>query len=159
MKRTAQPDHPPENLSGKAVIVTGGTTGIGRATALLLAAQGARVLVFGRHERGLADAMVDPRQASAEVHGLTADVTRREDVSRVFAEADRTLGRLDVLVNNAALGAGSLSEENRGGWEYAVRTHLIGYLACAQEAVTRMKAAGSGHIVNVGSMSADVRES
>jgi NADP-dependent 3-hydroxy acid dehydrogenase YdfG len=158
MKRIAQLDYTPEEVAGKAVIVTGGTTGIGRATALLLAAQGARVLVFGRHERELADAMNDLRKASAEVHGLTADVTRREDVSRVFAEADRTLGRLDVLVNNAALGAGSIAEEGRDDWEYVIQTNLIGYLACAREAVTRMKAAGSGHIVNVGSMSADVRE-
>src|SRR4051812_7894914 len=113
MKRIAQLDYTPEEVAGKAVIVTGGTTGIGRATALLLAAQGARVLVFGRHERELADAMAGLRKAGAEVHGLTADVTRREDVSRVFAEADRTLGRLDVLVNNAALGAGSVAEEDR----------------------------------------------
>jgi NADP-dependent 3-hydroxy acid dehydrogenase YdfG len=159
MKKTTRPDHAGENLNGKAVLVTGGTTGIGRATALLLAARGARVLVFGRHERELADAMADLRKAGAEVHGMTADVTRREDVPRVFAEVDRVLGHLDVLINNAALGAGSIAEDDRDDWEYVIRTNLIGYLACAQEAVTRMKAAGSGHIVNIGSMSADVRES
>lgn len=136
MNTTARQEHDPENLSGKAVLVTGGTTGIGRATALLLAAQGARVLIFGRHERELADATADLRKVSADVHGLTADVTRREDVSRVFEEADRVLGRLDVLVNNAALGAGSIAEEGRDNWEYVVRTNLIGYLAYAQESAT-----------------------
>ncbi|WP_197490695.1 SDR family oxidoreductase [Planctomyces sp. SH-PL62] len=158
MKKNTQLDDVPEVVAGKAVVVTGGTTGIGRAIALLLAARGARVLVFGRHEPELADAMADLRKAGGEVHGLTADVTKREDVARVFAEADRVLGGLDVLVNNAALGAGSIVDQAREDWEYVIRTNLIGYLACAQEAVTRMKEAGSGHIVNIGSMSADVRE-
>lgn len=159
MKGKSQTEPDPKKLSGKAVLVTGGTTGIGRATALSLAAQGARVFVFGRHEKELNDAMADLRKVSVDVHGVTADVTQREDVSRVFTKVDRAFGRLDVLINNAALGGGSIADDDNEDWENIIRTNLIGYLACTQEAVKRMKAAGSGHIVNIGSMSADVRES
>jgi NADP-dependent 3-hydroxy acid dehydrogenase YdfG len=148
----------PEEVSGKGVIVTGGTTGIGRATALLLASQGARVLIFGRNQRELDDAMADLREVGGEAQGMTADVATQEGVRRVFEEADRHLGRLDVLINNAALGAGSIVDGTYDECEYLVRTNLLGYMACAHEAVARMREQGSGHIVNVGSMSADVRE-
>jgi NADP-dependent 3-hydroxy acid dehydrogenase YdfG len=147
-----------DNIRGKGILVTGGTTGIGRAIALLLASAGARVLTFGRHQQELDDAMADLREVSQEVHGLIADVTASEDIRRVFAEADRTLGRLDVLINNAALGAESIVDGSYNDWEYVVRTNLLGYMACAHEAIARMKKQGAGHILNIGSMSADVRE-
>jgi NADP-dependent 3-hydroxy acid dehydrogenase YdfG len=145
-------------VRGKGIIVTGGTTGIGRATALLLASARARVLVFGRHEDELNDALKDLRAVSDEVYGISADVSDSADVQRVFLEADRRLGRIDVLINNAALGAGSIVEGQYAEWEYLVKTNLLGYMACTHEAVARMNPAGGGHIVNVGSMSADVRE-
>jgi NADP-dependent 3-hydroxy acid dehydrogenase YdfG len=148
----------PEELAGKAAIVTGGTTGIGRATAIRLALLGTKVLICGRHQQELDDAMADLRKVGSQVHGMTADLSRREDVARVFGEADRLFGRLDVLVNNAALAAGGIGEEAEGDWEYVVRTNLVGYMACTRQALDRMGAAGSGHIVNIGSMSADVRE-
>src|SRR4051812_19779802 len=147
-----------DTIRGKGILVTGGTTGIGRAIALLLASAGARVLTFGRHQDELDDAMADLREVSQEVHGLIADVTASEDIRRVFAEADRTLGRLDVLINNAALGAESIVDGSYNDWEYVVRTNLLGYMACAHEAIVRMKKQGAGHILNIGSMSADVRE-
>jgi NADP-dependent 3-hydroxy acid dehydrogenase YdfG len=158
MANTARVGDGPEMIVGKGAIVTGGTTGIGRATALRLAADGAKVLICGRHQQELDDAMTDLRKVGWEVHGLTVDLSRREDVTRLFAEADRLLGRLDILVNNAALGAGAIGEDSETDWEYVVRTNLVGYMGCAREAIARMRAAGAGHIVNIGSMSADVRE-
>jgi len=151
-------DFQPQAVQGKSVLVTGGTTGIGRAIAVLLASQGARVMVFGRHEQELNEALEDIRRAKKDVTGLIADVSDVHAIRRVFAQADTHFGGLDVLVNNAALGAGDI-----GGWEYEkmqyiVQTNLLGYMGCAHEAIQRMKAAGRGHIVNIGSMSADVRE-
>jgi len=149
-----------EGLSGKAVIVTGGTTGIGRATAKRLAAAGAGILIFGRHERELNDALDDIESSggSGSVRGLTADAGKPEDVERVFAEADAQIGGVDILVNNAALAAKSVTETDFAEWQEVVRTNLLGYMLCARHAVDRMRRKGEGHIVNVGSLSAKVRE-
>jgi NADP-dependent 3-hydroxy acid dehydrogenase YdfG len=151
-------DYQLEPVTDKSILITGGTTGIGRATAILLAAQGARVMIFGRHEQELNDAMNDIREAGGEVLGLTSDVSDPEDVQRVFKEFDKQMDKLDILINNAALGYGSVMEGGYPEWEYILKTNLLGYMAMAHEAVERMKANGWGHIVNIGSMSADVRE-
>ena len=145
-------------LSEKRILITGGTTGIGRATALLLAERGAQVLIFGRHEKELNDAMRDLKGVSSKVHGMTGDASRIEDVRRVFKEVDDKLGGIDVLINNAALAAEGLASMKQEDWEYVVRSNLIGYMSCAQEAINRMKPRKQGHIIHVGSMSADVRE-
>lgn len=151
-------DYQPQTVAGKSVLITGGTTGIGRSTAILLAAQGARVMVFGRHEQDLRDAVKDIQATGGEVLGLTADASDPEDVQRVFREVDSQMGQLDILINNAALGYNSVMEGNYQEWEYIVKTNLLGYMAMAHESIARMKKRGEGHIVNIGSMSADVRE-
>jgi NADP-dependent 3-hydroxy acid dehydrogenase YdfG len=151
-------DYQPENVAGKSILITGGTTGIGRATAILLAAQGARVMIFGRHEQELKDAMGDIQAAGGEVKGLTADAANPEDIQRVFKELDREMGNLDILINNAALGYHSIMEGNYQEWQYILHTNLLGYMAMTHEAIERMKKNSWGHIVNIGSMSADVRE-
>lgn len=148
--------HERATVRGKAVIVSGGTTGIGRATAQLLASEGARVLVFGRHEPELRSAL-EAIGAHGEVYGLTADQSREDDVRRVFQQAEERIGPLDVLVNNAAVDYGALGEHSLEDIRYVVDTNLVGYLTCAHEAVRRMRGRG-GHIVQIGSMSADLRE-
>lgn len=151
-------DHPLETVEGKAVVITGGTTGIGRTTALLLAGQGAKVLIFGRNEKELNDALDVIKQSGAsEIYGITADHSKYEDVQRIFQEADARLGGVDVLINNAAEGAGSVLETDYKEYSYIVQGNLVGYMACAAEAVKRMKQKGSGHIVDVGSLSAESR--
>lgn len=146
-----------QSLSGKGVVITGGTTGIGRVTARLLASEGAHVLIFGRHERELKDTL-DDIGGNGHVHGLTADQTHEEDIERVFQEADRVLGQVDVLINNAAVASHGVQTGAYKGWEYVVKDNLLGYMKCAREALDRMTGRGHGHIVNVGSMSADERE-
>src|SRR5512145_2775975 len=118
-----------EPVADKSILITGGTTGIGRATAILLASQGARVMIFGRHEQDLNEAMNDIRQAGGEVLGLTADVSDAEDIQRVFQEFDKQMDTLDILVNNAALGYGSIMEGGYPEWEYILKTNLLGYMA------------------------------
>jgi NADP-dependent 3-hydroxy acid dehydrogenase YdfG len=151
----------PVSVSGKNVLITGASTGIGRATALLLAAQGAKIIMVGQGSQHLTDALqsIIQQAANAEVYPVLADLATSEGISRVFEEVDARFNQLDILINNAALAYQSVTEGNYQEWEYVVKTNLLGYLACSHEAVTRMKANKKGHIVNIGSMSADVRES
>ena len=150
------------DLAGKSVIISGGTTGIGRATARLLAAEGARVFVFGGHEEDLRDTIGTAgtyELTRGAIHGTVADQSRQEEVERVFAEADEKIGGCDILINNAAVAGGSVFEKRLPDIRYVLDANLFGYLACTQQALQRMKANGQGgHIVNVGSMSADLRE-
>lgn len=149
--------HETLDLKGKAILITGGTTGIGRATAILLASKGAKLLVFGRSETALNDALQDIRKVGSVI-GLTADTTKKEDILRAFEMTDREFGGLDILIDNAALGAETVAEMSLDDQEYIVRTNLLGYMEVAHEAVARMKKKGEGHIVVIGSMSAVVRE-
>ena len=153
---TLPADYEWESVAGKAVIVSGGTTGIGRETAKLLASQGARVLIYGRHEQELQDALKDIRPVG-QVFGLVADQSNQEDVQRVFQDADAKLGGVDILVSNAGLAAQSILDSDYDEWEYVVKTNLLGYMACARLAIDRMAKKGDGHIVFIGSLSAKAR--
>lgn len=141
-------------LSGKRILVTGGTTGIGRETVRLLTEHGARVLTFGRDEEALQVALDYARGAT----GLTADSSTREGIERVFGEVDRQLGGIDMLVACAALGAEPIHEMAEDDWRYVVDTNLVGYLACARQAVVRMERQGGGHLLFVGSISVDIKK-
>jgi len=148
-------DYRPQ-LSGKRVLITGGTTGIGRATALLLASQGARVMIFGRHQQELDDTLSDARENGLELESMLADVSEHEEVLKVFRAIDEKFGGLDIMVNNAALAASSVIDSEFEEWQKVIRTNLIGYLDCSRQAIDRMN--GDGHLVHIGSMSAEVRE-
>ncbi len=144
------------SLKGKGVLITGGTTGIGRAIARLLAAEGAKIFIFGRDVSALDDAM-EAISKIGEIGGMSADASVRADVDRVFAEAERAMGQVDVLIDNAAVSAEGLTDESEDDWRYAVETNLIGYLAFAKRAAEPMQKRGEGHIVLIGSMSAEYR--
>lgn len=153
--------HDLTSMTGKAAVITGGFTGIGRATARLLVAHGARVLVFGIEEKDRQPALDDIRAAArdgGEAHAFLGDVGKPDDVDRAFREADAKLGGVDILVNNAAVARARLLEDDPRVWERMLDVNLMGYFACARAACDRMRPRGDGHIVNVGSMSADLRE-
>src|SRR5512133_770217 len=86
-------DYELESVNGKNILITGGTTGIGRSAAILLAAQGAQVMIFGRHEQELKDAVHDIQSTGGTVSGFTADSSNPEDIRRVFKEVDRQMGK------------------------------------------------------------------
>jgi 3-hydroxy acid dehydrogenase/malonic semialdehyde reductase len=145
------------SLQGKRILVTGGTTGIGRETVRLLANEGARVVTFGRHQAELDDALAYAAEGGGDVSGLTADAASRDGLDAVFAAVDERLGGLDMLVACAALGAEPLHEMAEDDWRYVIETNLVGYLASAQRAITRMEAAGGGHLLFVGSISTEIK--
>ncbi len=145
------------NLTGKRVLVTGGTTGIGRATVKRLAEEGARVLTFGRHQRELDDSLANAAGGPGEVHGMIADAATSDGVAAVFAEVDRGLGGIDMLVACAALGAQPIHEMADDAWRYVIETNLVGYLACARAAIERMAPAGGGQLLFVSSISPEIK--
>ena len=102
-------DYLPESVEGKNILITGGTTGIGRAAAVMLASLGANVLIFGRHQEELNDALKDLKKTgNKHFTGMIADVSDRKHVENVFQTFDEEFGDIDVLINNAALSFGSV---------------------------------------------------
>jgi Short-chain alcohol dehydrogenase of unknown specificity len=147
-------------VKGKRILITGGTTGIGRAAAHLLAQEN-DVLIVGRHQAELDDALRDFQQhdqSKGKLVGKVADLANPEEIDGLFAYADEALGQLDILVNNAGLAFNSVLEGKYEDWAYILNTNLLGYLACSRQAIDRMRTQGHGHIINIGSMSADVQE-
>lgn len=141
-------------LSAKRVLLTGGTTGIGRATLKALAAQDARVLTFGRHQEPLDEALAD---IDGDVTGIAEDAATPDGVERVFAAVDDRLGGIDILVACAAVGAQPVHEMADADWRYVIDANLTGYLACARAAILRMERQGGGHLLFVGSISAEIK--
>ncbi len=143
---TAQP-----SLKGRKAIVTGGTTGIGRAIAVLLAAEGAKVFICGRDGDFLNDALGRIREVG-EGDGVRADVTDREDLRRVFDDGEKYLGGLDIAVINAAVPVEGAAEISEDELRYALEADFTAYVVSAHLAAARMKAGSD--IVLIGSMSA-----
>lgn len=149
-----------DKIKGKRIIVTGGTTGIGRAIAELLIALGGRVLLLGRDKTDFKTAIKElkSKYPQAEIYGSPADVALEQDIKMIFRIADNCMGGIDILINNAAVAAQGIKEEELDDIRYIVDTNVTAYMAFAKEAVSRMIDQGSGFIVNIGSMSAEVRE-
>ena len=146
-----------QNIKGKGIIVTGGTTGIGKAIADVLVSLGGRVLIFGRDHEDFKNAFDDSKKQfpDCELYGTPADVTKKEDIDTILKIADEQLGGIDILINNAGLAADGLTAGTYEDWKYVVDTNIMGYLGFCKEAVNRMSNQKSGHIINIGSMSAE----
>lgn len=143
------------SLKGRKAVVTGGTTGIGRAIAVLLASYGAKVFVCGRTTKHLKEALKHLR-AVGDADGLAVDLAKPADVKRYFKAAVSFLGGIDIAVINAAVPAEAAAETSEKDTRYQLETDLVSYVITAQEAVKRMKEGSD--IVLIGSMSAVSRK-
>ena len=143
-------------LKGKSAIVTGSATGIGKATAVLFAKEGARVVVSDVDETGGQQVMNAIKSEGGEAIFVLADISRAEDVQRLVEAAVQTFGRLDVLVNNAAAyrGDGNLMTVPDEIWDQVIAVNLKGTYLCCKFAIARMIESGGGSVVNLSSVNA-----
>ena len=139
------------SLSGRKAIVTGGTTGIGRAVAVLLASEGANVFICGRTPEHLNDALARIREVG-EGDGINVDLAQKDDVAAFFDAAATYLGGIDIAVINAAVPAEALSETKDSDLDYQIAVDFTSYLTTTKAAVKRMQAGSD--VVLIGSMSA-----
>lgn len=98
-------------MKDKVVIITGGSSGIGKALAQVFGSQGSRVLITGRNADDLSATVAELKQQGITIHGFAADVSREEDNRRMAEEAIRTFGRIDILINNAGITMRALFED------------------------------------------------
>jgi len=143
------------SLAGRVAIVTGGTSGIGRATAQTLAAEGAAVVVAGRRKE-LGDTVVaEIVKGGGESIFVATDVTDGAQVEAMVATAIGAWGRLDILVNNAAaIGFGSIETTSDADWDRIIATNLTAVFRASRAALPHLRRAGGGSIVNVASVHA-----
>ncbi|MFE9844953.1 SDR family oxidoreductase [Streptomyces goshikiensis] len=142
-------------IDGKVVAITGASSGIGEATALLLAARGARLVLGARRSDRLTDLVRRITEAGGEAVHISTDVTRREDLHALVGLARERFGRLDVLVNNAGSGAISPLDDLRvDEWDQMVDVNIKGVLHGIGAALPVFRAQGSGHFVTTASTAA-----
>ena len=139
-------------LEGKVVIVTGGSRGIGAATAALLAERGAAVVISAREQDRLKTAVKTLEAAGHRALGVVADAARREDAERLVEAARAEFGRLDVLVNNAGMiRDGLLVRMKDDDWDQVLETNLKGAFLMMRAAGRVMMRQRSGRIINISS--------
>jgi NAD(P)-dependent dehydrogenase (short-subunit alcohol dehydrogenase family) len=137
-------------LKDKVAIVTGGSQGIGRATALRLAEEGASVVIAARGKELLDQVAGAIRAAGGKVAAVQADVSRADDCARLVAEAVKAFGRLDILVNNAGTSAtGEFESVTDEIWQADFELKLYAAIRLARLAIPHMKQQGGGRIVNI----------
>jgi 3-oxoacyl-[acyl-carrier protein] reductase len=138
------------NLKDAVAIVTGGSSGIGYAIAETLKEAGAKVAITGRHRERLTQA-----EQELGVWATNADVSKEEDVKRVFAEVIEEFGHVDILVNNAGFGVfHELVEQDRESFEAVMATNVTGAMMMGREAAKHFIERQSGNIENIASTAA-----
>jgi 3-oxoacyl-[acyl-carrier protein] reductase len=144
------------SLKDRVALVTGASQGIGRATSLALAQAGARVALAARNVEKLAGVVAEIAAAGAEAIAIPMDVADAEQVKAGFKQAIEKFGKLDILVNNAAITRDGLALRMKlDDWEAVLRTNLTGAHLCAQQAMGLMLRARYGRIINVTSVVAE----
>lgn len=139
-----------EGIENKVIVITGAGRGIGRATALHLAARGAKVVLGARREKEIEAVVSEIRVAGGEAIYKPTDVTKRDDLQALVDFACARLGRLDVLVNNAGIGPISRFDALRvADWDTMINVNMRGVLYGIAAALPVFGRQGTGHVVNV----------
>ncbi len=144
------------DLSGKVALVTGGSRGLGKAIAIAMARKGADVVICGRKQENLDGAVEDFSQAGMDVMTRVANVGKSDQVTGLFQAIEKRFGKLDILVNNVGMNilTPAVSEAEESLWDKTMETNLKGTYLASSRAVSLMKEAGRGKIINISSIAA-----
>lgn len=142
-------------LQDKVAIVTGGNSGVGAATALLFAKEGAKVVISARRQAQLEEVAAKIREAGGEVLAVVTDISKPEDADNLVAKTVETFGRVDILVNNAGILEQGLKPIDRvldEDMDRIIDTNTKGTMYCMRAASAKMAETGRGSIVNMASV-------
>jgi NAD(P)-dependent dehydrogenase (short-subunit alcohol dehydrogenase family) len=144
------------DLTGKVALVTGGSRGLGQAIASAMAEKGADMVICGRKQENLDQAVAELRVQGAAVAAIAANVGRGEDMAALFQSIEERYGRLDILVNNAGMNSltPSVAAAEEALWDKIIATNLKGTFLASRGAVPLMRKAGKGKIINISSIAA-----
>lgn len=142
-----------DNITGKTVVITGASSGMGAAAARHLAEKGANVVLGARRTDRIEALMAEIAEAGGKAIAVATDVTKREDLLRLVGAAVETYGRIDVLINNAGvMPLSPLERVKVDEWDQMIDVNLKGVLYGVAAALPHMIAQKSGHIINVSSV-------
>jgi NAD(P)-dependent dehydrogenase (short-subunit alcohol dehydrogenase family) len=146
-------------LKGKTAIITGGGTGIGRATAILFAKEGAKVIIVGRRLKPLTETIELIHSEGGEGSYFTGDVSKTEDVQNIVRETIKSNGKIDILFNNAAVYTGNtktIVELKEEEWDSTIAINLKGVFLFSKYVIPFMMKNGGGVIVNSSSIAGHI---
>ena len=144
-----------KSIEGQVAIVTGASTGIGRGIALELAKAGVVTVVAARSADKLDGLVGEISDLGGRCIAVPTDVTREDQILRLFEETVAQAGRPNILVNNAGIADATPTEDlSLDRWREVLDTNLTATFLCSREAIRLMKPAGGGRIINIGSISA-----
>ena len=143
-------------LQGKVAIVTGGSKGIGKATALALAQEGAAVAICARGVEALEEAAEELRSKTGRtILPIQADVNSTEEIKAMVDATVSELGGVDILMNNAVNSiAARFMDLPDEAWENHINVKIMGYVRCCREVIPHMQRRGGGRIINIGGIAA-----
>jgi NAD(P)-dependent dehydrogenase (short-subunit alcohol dehydrogenase family) len=147
-----------QKLSGRVALVTGGSRGIGRAIAEALLAAGASVVITGRTQAHLDEAVTELSKGGRgdRVRAASADVSKAPEAARAVTAAVEAFGGLDILVNNAGVGVfANVADMEIERWHQVIGTNLSGVFFCCHAAIPVMRSRGGGWIINISSLAGD----
>ena len=137
-------------LKGKVAVVTGATEGIGKATAVQLAREGAKVAICARRADLVTKTADEIMRAGGDAFGMAADMSKAPDIERFINAVVKHYGRIDILVNNAGTSArGAFLELDDAKWGADLELKLFGAIRCTRLAVPHMRKQGGGRIINI----------